>query len=99
MAKCILAALVLVCWLACTSFALFYLAPVMFFSARPEMVLVSFLTPALWLICSLLAFIAWVDSGRPPEGASSLQRSHRRHAHEQVLREKRIHPHMIEVNP
>lgn len=63
MAKCILAALVLACWLACTSFALFYLAPVMFFSARPEMVFVSFLTPALWLICSLLAFITWADAG------------------------------------
>lgn len=63
MAKCILAVLVLACWLACTSFALFYLAPVMFFSPRPEMVLVAFIAPALWLVISLLAYIAWADSG------------------------------------
>lgn len=65
MAKLILAALAIACWLACTSFALFYLAPVMFFSPRPEMVLIAFLMPALWLICSVLAFIAWADAGWP----------------------------------
>ncbi|MDU9416193.1 MULTISPECIES: hypothetical protein [Pseudomonas] len=73
MAKCILAALVLACWIACTSFALFYLAPVMFFSARPEMVLIAFLVPALWMICSVLAFIAWADAGWPPEPRSAVQ--------------------------
>ncbi|WP_236213202.1 hypothetical protein [Metapseudomonas otitidis] len=71
MVKRILIALVLACWLGCTSFAIFYLAPVMFFSQRPEMVLIAFLAPALWLICSVLAFIAWADAGWPPEHRSS----------------------------
>lgn len=73
MAKRILIALMLACWLGCTSFALFYLAPVMFFSPRPEMVIIAFLSPALWLICSVLAFIAWADAGWPPEHRSDVQ--------------------------
>lgn len=73
MTKRILVALALACWLGCTSFALFYLAPVMFFSPRPEMVLIAFLMPALWLICSVLAFIAWADSGWPLEPRPAVQ--------------------------
>lgn len=78
MAKFILAAMVLACWLACTSFAIFYLAPVMFFSPRPEMVLIAVLVPALWLICSLLTFIAWADAGWPAENrhAAPARRPH-----------------------
>lgn len=63
MAKHILAAMALACWLAVTSFALAYLAPLMLFSTRPEMVLVAFAAPALWLVISLLVYIAWADSG------------------------------------
>lgn len=63
MAKCILIALVLFAWLSATACALFGLAPTMFFSTRPEMVLVAFLAPAIWLVLSLLAYIAWADSG------------------------------------
>lgn len=87
MAKRILIALVLACWLGCTSFALFYLAPVMFFSPRPEMVLIAFLVPALWLICSVLAFIAWADAGWPPDP----QRIDQRHAPMAPSRYKEIH--------
>ncbi|EQM66177.1 hypothetical protein L682_26745 [Aquipseudomonas alcaligenes OT 69] len=73
MTKRILVALALACWLGCTSFALFYMAPVMFFSPRPEMVLIAFLMPALWLIFSVLAFIAWADAGWLPEHRSAVQ--------------------------
>ncbi|WP_374979036.1 hypothetical protein PSGK_19010 [Pseudomonas solani] len=63
MAKRILIALALFAWLSTTAGALFILAPTMFFSPRPEMVLVAFLVPAIWLVLSLLAYIAWADSG------------------------------------
>ncbi|WP_236233235.1 hypothetical protein [Pseudomonas tohonis] len=63
MAKRILIALVLLAWLSATACALFGLAPTMLFSTRPEMVLVAFLAPVIWLVLSLLAYIAWADSG------------------------------------
>ncbi|BCG27582.1 hypothetical protein TUM18999_57730 [Pseudomonas tohonis] len=75
MAKRILIALALACWFACTSFALLYLAPVMFFSPRPEMVLIAGLVPALWLICSVLSFIAWADAGWG-DGAGNAREAH-----------------------